>query len=167
MKEEAQFRGGEVVADRETSIQSLITVLQAVPELKSVGRQFKTFEEIGNTNFPAIIVEEDDSGEESIDYTSGGFGNVIFTVNIIGYVRASKNLATAINKLDVFIKKTLGTDFIITPTHTAEDSVMRSAGLEGFTIETLKEKSGTEFNPFGRFVRPIKLEYQGLVSEGL
>lgn len=154
------------MADKEQSIVSLIEVLKTAPSIKRIGRQFKTFEEISNEDFPQIIVEEDE-GERSIIYTSGGFGNVTFIVNILGYVRDDKNLATAINALDKLVKKQLGLDFQITPTHSADDSLMRSAGLIGFEIKPLSSKSGTEMNPYGWFVRPIQLEYQGILSEGL
>lgn len=154
------------MADKEESVIALINVLKGAPEFKDVGRQFKTFEELSDEEFPQLIVEEDE-GEESIIYTSGGFGNVTFIVNIVGYVYDADNIASAINALDKLVKKQLGLDFLITPTHPAEDSIMRVAGLIGFKINPLTSKSGSEMNPYGWFVRPIQLEYQGIVSEGL
>ncbi len=161
MKGAVLFSGEQVVPDREQCVASLVTVLQGVETIKKVSRQFKTFDEISDKEFPHVVVEEDESGENEIDYSSSGFGNITFTVNIIGYVNTSKNLATAINDLDKLVKKTLGTDFM------DATGVMQTAGLVGFTIRELSEKSGTEANPFGSFVRPIELEYQGQVSEGL
>lgn len=148
--------------DKETSVASLVTILQAVQGIKKVGRQFKTFEEIAEPDFPYVAVEEDESGEVSLIYTSGGFVNVTFNVNVIGYVNASKNIATALNNLDKLVNGSLGADFIVSPA----DSIMRASGLIGFKIQPLSQKTGTEFNPFASFVRPIQLEFQGRVSEG-
>ena len=148
--------------DKESSIASLVTVLQAVQGIGKVGRQFKTFEEISESHFPYVAVEEEESGEASLIYTSGGFVNVTFNVNVIGYVHTSKNLATALNNLDKLVNGALGADFTVDPAN----SIMRNAGLIGFRIEPLTRKTGTEFNPFAAFTRPIQLEFQGQVSEG-
>ena len=152
-----------MASDKETCVASLVTVLQAVQGINKVGRQFKTFDEISEADFPYVAVEEDEGGEISLDYTSGGFVNVTFNVNVIGYVNASKNLATELNNLDKLVNGSLGADFIATP---RSNSIMRAAGLIGFRIEPLIEKTGTEYNPYASFVRPIQLEFQGLVSEG-
>jgi hypothetical protein len=151
------------VADREQSINALITVLNQIDSVKGIGRQFLTFEEVADTLYPYLVVEEDETGEDSIEETTSGFANVTFTVNIIGYVNSSKDLATKINALDKLIKKTLGSDFTASP---VSGSIMRNAGLIGFTIQPLREKTGTEHNPYGSFVRPVQLEYQGILSEG-
>lgn len=149
--------------DKESSIVSLVTVLQAVQGVAKVGRQFMTFEEIPEPHFPYIAVEEEESGEVSLIYTSGGFVNVTFIVNVIGYVNASKNLATEVNNLDKLVNGALGSDFNAMP---RSDSIMRSAGLIGFTIHPLSKKTGTEFNPYGAFTRPVQLKFQGQVSDG-
>ena len=148
--------------DKETSITSLVTVLQAVQGIKKVGRQFKTFEEIADPLFPYVAVEEDEAGEVSLVYTSGGFVNVTFNVNVIGYVKTSKDLATALNNLDKLVNGALGADFTVAPAN----SIMRNAGLIGFEILPLTRKTGTEFNPYAAFTRPVQLEFQGQVSEG-
>ena len=160
----AQYKGGGHVAnDKESSIASLVTVLQAVQGIAKVGRQFKTFEEIAEPEFPYVAVEEEESGEVSVIHTSGGFVNVTFVANVIGYVNASKNLATQLNNLDKLVNGALGADFTAMP---RSDSIMRSAGLIGFIIQPLSRKTGTEFNPYAAFTRPVELEFQAQVSEG-
>ena len=151
------------MADKEQSIQALMTLLEKVPEIKKVSRQFKSFSEIPKTQFPYIVLEEDIQGEISVEYTSGGFVNVTFIVNVIGYESSSKDLATKINNLDKLVTGTLGTDFTSSD---PDNSIMRTAGLNGFTIDPLSEKTGGELNPYGSFTRPIRLEFQGQVSEG-
>lgn len=149
------------MADRESAINAVIDVLHNAEKVKEISRQFKSFEEISDALFPYLIVEEDEAGEDNIEYKSGGFANIKFVLNIIGYVNSSVDLAAEINKLDKEVKKVLGTDFL------NNSGIMRSAGLIGFTIQPLRQKTGTEFNPYGSFVRPILLEYEGLTSTGL
>lgn len=147
------------MADREQSIVSIVNVLKAVPTIKLVTRQFQHFSKLGKSQFPCVIVEDD--GNEEIEYKSGGYANITFSINLIGYVSDPKTLSTSLNQLDVLVKKTLGADFL------NSTGVMRSAGLIGFTVKPLVERSGTESNPYGHFIREIELEYEGQLSEGL
>ena len=147
------------MADREKSIAALVTVLQAVDTVKAVTREFKTIKEIAATAFPTIIIEDD--GREEIEYKTGDFADIKFTISIIGYVSKAKNTTTAVNELDVETKKALGVDFL------SSTGVMRSAGVSGFRILPLVERSGSEIAPYGFFEREIELTYESQLSLGL
>lgn len=147
------------MADRESSIVALANVLKETEGINSITREFKTFQEISNKSFPAIIIEDD--GREEIEDKSGGFADVEFVISIIGYVNQTKNTSTALNELDKTVKKALGLDFL-DPT-----GFMRTAGLSGFRIMPLVERSGTDIAPFGFFEREILLTYEGQLKEGL
>lgn len=127
--------------------------------VKAVTREFKTIKEISTPMFPTIIIEDD--GAEEIDWKSGDFADVMFTVSIIGYVNKAKDVSQALNELDVLLKKALGTDFL------SSTGVMRSAGISGFRVMPLVERSGSETTPYGFFEREIQLTYESRLSLGL
>lgn len=147
------------MADRESSIVALTNVLEETEGINFVTREFKTIDEISVKQFPAIIIEDD--GAETIEDKSGGFADVAFIVSVIGYIHKTKNPSTALNELDRLTKKALGLDFL--------DSAgfMRSAGMSGFRILPLIERSGTDIAPLGFFERHIELTYEGQLKEGL
>ena len=147
------------MADRESCIVALANVLEETEGINFVTREFVTIDEVSVKQFPAIIIEDD--GAEAIDDKSNGFANVAFIVSIIGYIHKTKDPSTALNELDKLTKKALGVDFL------DSTGFMRTAGMSGFRILPLVERSGTDIAPLGFFERPIELTYEGQLSEGL
>jgi len=148
------------VADRESCMSALYQVLTNVEGIKKVTREFVQITQVGAPNFPCVIIEDD--GKEEIFYKTGDFADITFTVSIIGYINSSKGQTSQnINALDKLVKKTLGTDFL------DSSGIMRSAGLAGFRIRELVERSGSEIAPYGFFEREIELTYESRLQDGL
>jgi hypothetical protein len=148
------------VANRETSLSALVSVLEGVEALKAVSREFRDIRQVASTQFPMVIIEDD--GKEEIINKSGDYSDIVFTISIIGYINNKKgHTSQKLNELDVLVKKTLGVDFL------DSSGVMRSAGLEGFRIKELVERSGSEIAPYGWFEREIELRYESRLSLGL
>jgi hypothetical protein len=138
---------------------ALAQVLINTEGIRLVTRQFKSILELSTENLPAIIIEDD--GEETITEKSGDFANIAFIVSIIGYVRTTNDLSTALNELDQLTKTALGQDFL------NSSGIMRTAGLSGFRILPLAERSGTESKPNAFFEREVEITYEGRLSTGL
>lgn len=145
---------------REASLVKLETLLNTITvangyavTVSKVLRQFKEIDDIANTSFPCLIIEDD--GEETITRKTGGFADVTYTVHIFGYVKDANNLSTAMNNLDTSLKKAIGSDVTL--------------GNTVVYVEVMPyvERSGTEHHPHGFFVRPLEITYEGQTSEGL
>jgi len=148
------------VASREAALASLATLLDTIStangytlDVKRVTRQFMAIDEMASTELPAIIIEDD--GSEDIIRKTGDFADVSFVVSVIGYVNAAAALSTAMNELDLAIKKAVASDRTLGGT------------VAHVLIEPQSERSGTQFQPYGWFNRPLKIMYEGRYSEGL
>lgn len=121
--------------------------------VKKVDRQFQDIDQLSNADFPALIIEDD--GEETITRKTGGFADVTFTCHIYGYVKDNLALSTAMNKLDVSLKKAIGLDTTL--------------GNTVVYVEVMPyiERSGTEHAPHGYFIRPLEITYEGQTAQGL
>lgn len=145
------------MADRETSTQALVTVLETVDTVKLIERDIE-LEDIAEGQCPCIIIRDD--GDEEIFYKTSGFADVVFTVKLIGWVNKTET-TTPVNVLDKDTKAALGADFM------DSTGIMRTAGLYGFTIGPLIERLGGESVPVGGFVREVTLRYESSLTEGL
>jgi len=141
------------VADRESALVALSTLLGAIPIVGGVSRQFEAVDEIPATALPYIIIEDD--GAETITMKTGDFADVEIDVSVIGYVQSALSLSTSLNELDVAIKTAVAGD--------------RTLGgiVQHVSIEPTQERSGTQFKPYGWFIRPLKIMYEGRYSLGL
>ena len=146
------------MADRETSSQALMTVLQAVDTIKFVTREDIELDDVAESQFPCIIIRDD--GDEEIFYKTGGFADVEFKLKIIGWVN-NPVTTTLVNELDKNTKKALGTDFL------DSTGIMQTAGLHGFTIDPLIDREARSSVPVGGFVREVTLRYESSLTEGL
>jgi len=148
------------VASREAALVSLATLLGTIStangytlDVKKVTRQFQAVDEMANTELPALII--DDNGAETIVRKTGDFADVSFDVSVIGYVNAAAQLSTSINELDLAVKKAVASDRTLGGT------------VAHVLIEPLKDRSGTQFQPYGWFDRPLRIMYEGRYSAGL
>jgi len=138
---------------REQIIVKLETLLRGIPSIKLVTREFTPIDDIAANQFPAIIIE-DDGAEEFFDKV-GGVADVSFEVAVIGYVSQINGVSTALNTLDVDIKKAIALD-------------MTLGGLAmAVRIMPYKTRSGSKFSPYGFFERPLKITYEGTLAGGL
>lgn len=76
-------------------------------------------------------------------------------VNILGYVRGKNDISTRLNELDAALVKAIHSE------QTLGDAVAAIA------IEPTTDKSGSKFNPYGFFVRPVRLFYEVQLSDGI
>ena len=147
-----------LVANRESCIEAVEKVLQFVEDIAFVSREFIDIEDISTAQFPCVLIE--DTGVETIDYKTGDWADVEFSLTIAGYVN---NISSSkpINDFDVKVKTALGLDFL------SSTGIMKTANIVGFSIEPLTEKSGIDEYPRGGFVRSISIMYEGRLSTGL
>ena len=143
-----------MATDKETILEALESIINASRLADLVDRQFLTVEEIPD-NTKKVIIIEDEGPEDDIRYTSSDFADVEFTVTLWCYVDAEENLASEMNKFDKKIKALLGSNRKI-------NNLAFSS-----TILPLSDKSGTEMKPLGFFARPLRIQYEGSVKDGL
>lgn len=145
---------------REAALTALKTQLQNITEdngypvtVKAVRREYLDMKDIPATQIPLLVIEDD--GEEEILYKTGDFADVLFQVNIRGYVNSIDGLSTPLNVLDVAAKKAIGQDLTL--------------GGNAFSVTILPytDRSGNETTPFAFFVRPIRITYEGRITQGM
>lgn len=122
-------------------------------DIKSVSRQFRNIDDVAATEIPMVIIEDD--GEEIINWNTGGFADVSFEVNLVGYVVSNDELSTKLNNLDRQVLKAIGSDLTL------------GGVVSDITPLPYTERSGTQFAPYAFFVRPVQITYEGQLSEGL
>lgn len=139
---------------KETVIVELFSILNGSGLADFVTRDFFTIEEIPASAKKTIIVE-DEGAEDDIRYTSSDFADVEFTVTLWCYVESNENLAAEMNEFDRKIKALLGSN--------------RKLNGKAYSsqILPLADKSGTEQAPWGFFARPLRIQYEGSVTDGL
>ncbi|MCK5610645.1 hypothetical protein KAR91_52720 [Candidatus Pacearchaeota archaeon] len=143
-----------MITDKETILEAVESILNASMLADLVDRQFLTKEEIPDSA-KKVIIMEDEGPENDINYTSSDFADVDFTVNLWCWVTAEENLASEMNRFDKKIKALFGSN--------------RKINKLAFSsqILPLADKSGTEMKPLGYFVRPLRIQYEGSVKDGL
>jgi hypothetical protein len=138
--------------DKETVMSSLVSILNTPDLADLVSRKFLT-----NKDIPAsvkrAIMAVDEEGENELDYVAGGYADIDFTVNLVCYIRSEKNLHSEINDFDKKIKARLGSNKKLN--NTAFSSQIRPL--------TEKEIKGSAC----LFVRPLRIQYEGVVTDGL
>ena len=140
------------MSTREQCISALETLILASPGVKSIFRQFTPIDELASTNLPCVILEDD--GQETITHKTGGLVNVAFDISVIGYVESQTALSTAINTLDVAVKKAIANDITL-------GGVAIAAVPQPYNV-----RSGTANAPYGWFDRPIRVTYEGIYLNG-
>lgn len=148
------------MADKEAALAALKTALETITiangysfDIKKVTRQFETIDSLAVTSFPALIIEDD--GPETIDFKTGGFADIEVEANIIGYVNSKDNVSTKLNELDSALAKVIHSEQTL------------GGAVAAVSIEPIKDRSGSKFNPYGFFVRPVKLFYEVQLSNGI
>ena len=146
------------MADRETCVNAVFQVINTIASVKTT-REFKTRQQASAGQFPIVLIEDD--GKEEITNKTGDWSNVMFTLSIIGYVNKNKDTSIHVNNLDLLIKKALGVDWLDT------SGLMRTAGICGFRIRPLVERSNSGIAPYGFYEREIDITYESRMQLGL
>ena len=148
------------MASKEAALVALQTRLETITiangyalDIQKVTRQFETIDSLSAPSFPALIIEDD--GPETVDFKTGGFADIQAEVNIIGYVNNKDEVSTKLNQLDAALVKAIHSEQTL------------SGAVASISIEPVKDRSGSQFNPFGFFVRPVKLFYEVELSNGI
>lgn len=139
---------------KEIVIGELYSILNGASFVDLVDRDFMTPEELPSHAKRSILME-DEGAEDDIRYTSSDFADVEFTVTLWCYVDSNENLAAEMNEFDRKIKALLGSN--------------RKLNGKAYSSQVLPlaDKSGTESAPWGYFARPLRIQYEGSVPDGL
>lgn len=148
------------MADKETALAALKTALEGITiangypfDIGKVSRQWETPDGIAVTSYPVLLIEDD--GPETIDFVTSDAADMQVEVNIWGYVNNKDQVSTKLNELDSALAKVIHSDQEL------------GGAVASASIEPVKDRSGSKFNPYGFFVRPIKLFYQVELLNGI
>ena len=144
--------------------ESILAALKAVLEdiktgngytlsVAHVSRQWKQVEDISSQQLPAVLIIDD--GPEEIEENTGDVADVSFIVSLIGYVEDHENPSTALNELDVAVKKAVATNETL------------GGLITLIEIQPYRTRDVSTLPPFAWFDRPVKIYYEGTFSEGL
>lgn len=146
------------MADRETCIKAFLQVLKGVDGAIAT-RDYRVRQQLTADEYPVNLLEDD--GNEDITNKTGDWSNVTITISIIGYVHKNDDTSTHVNNLDTLTKKTLGIDWLNT------SGIMRTAGICGFRIRELVERSNSGIAPYGFYEREFDITYESRIQLGL
>ena len=138
---------------RETILNALVSILNSIPEVKAVFRQFTPLDRVSSQQFPCVFVEED-RPEVGFTWKGSGYADVTFQVSLIMAVRDTKAVSTALNNLDVAVKKAVAAN------PTLSGTCFRA------TLEAEESRTGTDYAPYGMSVRPLTISYEGRAVDG-
>ena len=143
---------------RESSIVAIVTNLEAISiangytlDVKKVIR-LDAPSKLAKTAHPALMVIDNDD-EERLP-KAGGFADVYFTLNIKGIINSGTESSTAMNALDVAIKKAISADRTLSGT-VANVSILPR-------LET--DLDGDERD--AAFTRPVQVYYEANEANG-
>lgn len=137
--------------DKEAIMVELHSIIEASGLADLVDRNFLTVEEIGANNKTAIMIG--DEAEDDIRYTSSDFADVGFTVTLLCQVEATKNISSEMIEFDRKIKALLGSN--------------RKLNGKAYSSQILPLTDKEVMGDIGRFARPIRIQYEGVVTDGL
>ena len=138
--------------DKETVIVELHSIINASGLADLVDRNFLTVEEIADTAKKVIMIG-DEGAEDDIRYTSSDFADVEFTVTLLCQVQAQKNISSEMIEFDRKIKALLGSN--------------RKLNGKAYSSQILPLTDKEVVGDIGRFARPIRIQYEGVVTDGL
>lgn len=137
---------------KEDVIVELHSIIEASRIADLVDRNFLAFNDIPANVKKAILIVEGE-GENEIIYKSSNNADVDFTVLLDCQVEAIENLSSEMNDFDRAIKDLLGSN--------------RKLNGKAFSsqIQPLEDKEVQ--GHIGRFRRPLRIQYEGVVTDGL
>jgi len=138
--------------DKEMVITELYSIIESSGLADLVSRKFLTAKDLPAHVKKAIMVL-DEEPENDIIYRSGNVGDVDFTVELICYVESEKNLSSEMNEFDKKIKALLGSN--------------RKLNGKAFSSQILPLSDKETRGNGGLFTRPLRIQYEGVVTDGL
>lgn len=136
---------------REQVIQALATLLASIPGVNQV-TTYEDASRVALTGLPAIMVV--DAGEERLPLT-GDYVQVGLDVDLHGIVAAADDVESRMNALDDSIKVALAGD--------------RTLGglVSGVVISGRTESDLFGDEAVAKFIRPVRIYYSGIESQGV
>ena len=118
-----------------------------------VDRQWKQIDDLSANQLPAVLILDD--GPEEIDENSDDSADVTFQVSLVAYVEDHESPSTALNEIDVAIKKAIASD------ETLNGTIML------MTVLPYKTRDFSTLPPYAWLDRPVQITYEGSFAAGL
>ena len=117
-----------------------------------VDRNFLLAGDIPASVKKAIMIT-DEEPENDIIYKSSGTADVDFTVLLVCHIETEKNMSSEMNEFDRKLKALLGSN--------------RKLNGKAFSTQILPSDGRAIQGNAGRFGRPLRIQYEGVVTDGL
>ena len=137
---------------KEDVIVALHSIIQSSGIADLVDRNFLEFNDIPASAKKAILIVDSES-EDEIIYKSSNNADVDFTILLDCQVLSVKNLSSEMNAFDRAINKLLGSN--------------RKLNGKAFSSQIQALEGKEVQNHIGRFRRPLRIQYEGVVTDGL
>jgi hypothetical protein len=136
--------------------EDVIVELHSIIEASGIA-DFVTREFISPNDLPAnvkkAVMISDDEPENEILYKSSDTADVDFNVLLICHVETEVNMSTVMNAFDKELKALLGSN--------------RKLNGKAFSSQILPHEGREVQGNAGRFARPLRIQYEGVVTDGL
>ena len=137
---------------KEDIIVELHSIIKASGIADLVDRNFLIANDIP-ANVKKAIMITDDEPENDILYRSSDNADVDFTVLLVCHIETEKNMSSEMNAFDQAIKALLGSN--------------RKLNGKAFSSQILPSDGREVQGNAGRFGRPLRIQYEGVVTDGL
>ena len=137
---------------KEDVIVELHSIIEASGIADLVDRNFLIASDIP-ANVKKAIMITDEEPENEILYRSSDIADVDFTVLLVCHIETEKNMSSEMNAFDKAIKALLGSN--------------RKLNGKAFSSQLLPSDGKEVQGNAGRFGRPLRIQYEGVVTDGL
>lgn len=137
---------------KEDVLVELHSIIEASGIADFVSREFTDLGDLASTIKKAVIIS-DDEPENEILYKSSGTADVDFNVLLICHVETEVNMSSEMNAFDKELKALLGSN--------------RKLNGKAFSSQILPHEGREVQDNAGRFARPLRIQYEGVVTDGL
>ena len=141
-----------MIVTKEDIMVELYSIINASGIAQLVDRDFLALSDIPAHVKKAIVIS-DEEAEDDIRYTTSDFADVEFTVTLICHVETEENMSSEMNAFDKKIKALLGSN--------------RKLNGKAFSSQILPLTGKEARGNAGRFARPLRIQYEGSVTDGL
>jgi hypothetical protein len=137
---------------KEDVIVELHSIIEGSGIADLVDRNFLLASDIP-ANVKKAIMITDDEPENEIIYRSSDNADVDFTVLLVCHIETEKNMSSEMNAFDQELKALLGSN--------------RKLNGKAFSSQILPSDGREVQGNAGRFGRPLRIQYEGVVTDGL
>jgi hypothetical protein len=137
---------------KEDVIVELYSIIEGSGIADLVDRNFLLAGDIPSNVKKAIMIT-DDEPENEIIYRSSDNADVDFTVLLVCHIETEENMSSEMNDFDQELKALLGSN--------------RKLNGKAFSSQILPSDGREVQGNAGRFGRPLRIQYEGVVTDGL